>query len=96
MEHQTKAKQIVGKMTSVRAILSVMIIWTLCYVVMSYADLLKGAVADKEQFALVKEVFVYVMGIMSGIAGSVVTLYFTRTDRHDSDKDKEDKIEPIK
>ncbi len=81
LDARKELKTIIDKVTSVRSIVSVMIIWTVCYVTMNCMDLLKTSVQNKDTFLMVKEVFIYLMGIVSGIAGSVVTLYFTRTDR---------------
>jgi hypothetical protein len=80
------------KITSARFIISVMIIGTLCWVVVRTTDLLRLGLEDKEKFMAVKEVFVYTMGIVSGIAGSIVTLYFNRSDRKKDTEDTESKV----
>ena len=81
LDLKRQANTIIEKITSARFIISVMIIWTICMVTDKSMDILAKSIADKEQFLAVKEVFVYLMGIVSGIAGTITTLYFTRQDR---------------
>ena len=76
---------IVDKLTSVRSIVSVMVIWTICYVTVRTVNMLFDCLNSPEQFTAAKDVFIYVMGIVSGISGSIVTLYFTRQDRKTDD-----------
>lgn len=89
VDARKEIRTIIDKLTSVRSIVSVMIIWTVCYVTMSCMDLLRSSIQNKDTFLMVKEVFIYLMGIVSGIAGSVITLYFTRTDRNGNGKIEE-------
>jgi len=96
IDARKELKRVLEKVTSVRSIVSVMIIWTVCYVTMNCMDLLKVSVQNKDQFLLVKEVFIYLMGIVSGIAGSIITLYFTRSDRHNGNGEVDNEVDKSK
>ena len=88
-EGRKAMRRVFDKITSARFIISIMVIWTICSVTDKSMDLLVKSLVDKEQFLAVKEVFIYMMGVLSGIAGSVVALYFTRQDRVQQNGDTE-------
>ena len=72
---------IVSKLTSARFLTTMIITSTLAYAVYASFELIKMDSFNPEAVTFRKEVFMYVMGVFSGIVGTVITSYFSRTDR---------------
>lgn len=74
-------ERIIDKLMSARFVIVVAISGTLCIAVLQSFRIVSLECADKEVIMFRKEVFMYVMGVFSGIAGSVISSYFQRHDR---------------
>lgn len=71
----------VYKVLSARFIVTVLLAGTLCYAVKESFRIVGLTNAEGDLMAFRKEIFMYVMGMFSGIVGSVITSYFSRQDR---------------
>ena len=76
-------ERIVDKLMSARFLIAVITTMTLCVAVIQLIRIIGLENADKELLNFRKEIFLYVMGVFSGIAGSVISSYFSRGDRKD-------------
>lgn len=74
------------KVLSARFLVTLIVAFTLKYAVtrsfdMIYICLTNANGVDKDTVVFVKEIFLYVMGVFSGIIGTVFASYFARQDR---------------
>ncbi len=78
---------IIAKVTSARFIVTLAVIFTLCWTVMNcYGLLIKITgveIKDEKTFALIKDVLFMLLGAFIFTVSSIVTLYFGREDRKD-------------
>ena len=74
-------ERIVDKVLSARFLIVVIMYATLCLAVVQSFRMIGLESADKELLSFRKEIFLYVMGVFSGLIGAIGTSYFTRTDR---------------
>jgi len=74
------------KMLSVRAIVTVTVVVTLCMLVFKCLDLLTQTMANEEQFNRVKDVLMYMLGAFTSVVTMATTAYFNRSDRWRSNK----------
>ena len=74
-------KRLMDKVLSARFIVTVLLASTLCYAVRESFRVIGMENIDKEIMSFRKEIFMYVMGMFSGIVSSVITSYFSRQDR---------------
>jgi len=81
------------KILSARFIVTVLLAATLCYAVKESFRIVGLTNAEGEVMAFRKEIFMYVMGMFSGIVGSVITSYFSRQDRKTAEIEKTE--EPV-
>ena len=79
-------ERIVDKVLSARFLIVLVMYTTLCLAVLQSFRLVSLDCADKELLTFRKELFLYVMGVFSGLIGGIGTAYFTRADRKDKDK----------
>ena len=78
-------KRFMDKVLSARFIVTVLLASTLCFAVRESFRVIGIEDLDKEVMAFRKEIFMYVMGMFSGIVSSVITSYFSRQDRKTPD-----------
>lgn len=83
---------LVAKATSARFIATLLVIYTLCEIVKTCLNLSITAAANKEVFAQMKDIIMFVLGAFVTTVTAVVTSYFNRSDR----VGKPDEIEPTK
>jgi hypothetical protein len=76
-------ERIVDKAMGARYIIVLLMYSTLCYAVIKSFDIIALDTLNKELLAFRKEIFLYVMGVFSGLIGGMGTAYFTRNDRAD-------------
>lgn len=74
--------RIVWKLLSIRSLVTVAVTWTLCFAVVDSFRIIGLEGGSPELVAFRKEIFFYVMGVFSGIIGSVIASYFGRKDRN--------------
>jgi len=82
---------ILRKMLSVRAIVTVIVVVTLCLAVFKCLDLLTTTMGDEEQFNRVKDVIMYLLGAFTALVSMSTTAYFGRSDRWRSNKEENGK-----
>lgn len=99
MDQQTKKSEacqifelLVSKATSARFIATLLVIWTLCKTVETCLGLSITAAANKETFAQMKDIIMFILGAFVTTVTSVVTSYFNRPDR----VGKPEELEPTK
>jgi Na+/serine symporter len=85
--------RIFAKVLSARFLIAIMLAGTLCFCAIKVLELVAAQNLDKDSIAIRKEIFMYVMGAFTTACSSVVTLYFTRTDRWKNED--EDETPPI-
>ena len=73
--------RVIDKCLSARFIIAIAVAITLCRAVDNSFSLVMDDTSDKELWQFSKEIFMYVMGVFSGIVGTVIASYFTRQDR---------------
>jgi hypothetical protein len=76
-------ERIVDKILSARFLIVLVMYATLCFAVVQSFRIVGIECTDKELLTFRKEIFLYVMGVFSGLIGGIGTSYFTRTDRKD-------------
>ena len=76
-------ERIIDKILSARFIIVLFMYSTLCLAVIQSFHIIGLDCADKDLMAFRKEIFLYVMGVFSGLIGAIGTSYFTRSDRKD-------------
>lgn len=87
--------RIVWKLLSIRSLVTVAVTWTLCFAVIDSFRIIGLTDGSPELIAFRKEIFFYVMGVFSGIIGSVIASYFGRKDRNPVEiPDADDKANP--
>jgi FtsH-binding integral membrane protein len=69
------------KLLSVRAIVTVMVIVTLCTIVFKCLDLLITNIDDAQKFDRIKDVVMYLFGAFISVVTMATTAYFNRSDR---------------
>jgi hypothetical protein len=74
-------ERIVDKLLSARFVIVLLMYATLCYAVGKSFQIIGLDCADKELLNFRKEIFLYVMGVFSGLIGGIGTSYFVRSDR---------------
>lgn len=78
---------IVAKITSARFIVTLAVIFTLCWAVMGCFDIitkiLGSEIKDEKIFTLIKDIVFMLLGAFISTVSSIVTLYFGREDRKD-------------
>jgi H+/Cl- antiporter ClcA len=87
-------ERVIDKLMSARFVIVVSIAGTLCLAVLQSFKIVSLDCVDKEILAFRKEVFMYVMGVFSGIAGSVISSYFQRQDRVTKDNTTDELNKP--
>jgi H+/Cl- antiporter ClcA len=87
-------ERIIDKLMSARFVIVVSIAGTLCLAVLQSFRIVTLDCVDKETLMFRKEVFMYVMGVFSGIAGSVISSYFQRHDRVNKDNSTDELNKP--
>jgi len=70
-----------GKITSARFIVTVLVIGTLCWSVDRCLTISASAAANKEVFTLMKDIVMLLLGAFVATTTAIVTAYFNRTDR---------------
>lgn len=88
----TIGQRILDKVLSARFLIVLFMYATLCYAVVQSFKIVGMDSADKDLMAFRKEIFLYVMGVFSGLIGGIGTTYFSRTDR----AQKQDPTPPTK
>jgi len=73
--------RIIAKALSARFLVTLMVIWTLCWAVMRSVELTIAVISDEKAFALAKEIVMFILGAFISVVTAVVTSYFQRTDR---------------
>lgn len=74
-------ERMVDKLLSARFLIVVFMYSTLCLAVVQSFRIIGLDCSDKDLLAFRKEIFLYVMGVFSGLIGAIGTSYFTRVDR---------------
>ena len=74
-------ERIVDKILSARFLIVVFMYSTLCLAVVQSFRIIGLESTDKELLSFRKEIFLYVMGVFSGLIGAIGTSYFARVDR---------------
>ena len=89
------ANRVFAKILSARFLIALMLAGTLCFCAIKVIELVSATNLDKDAAAIRKEIFMYVMGAFTTACSSVVTLYFTRTDRWKNEDEEEDPPKPL-
>ena len=74
-------ERIIDKTLSARFLIVLCMYATLCYAVVQSFHIIGMDCVDKDLMAFRKEIFLYVMGVFSGLIGGIGTSYFVRSDR---------------
>jgi len=80
---------LVSKATSARFIATLLVIYTLCEIVKTCLNLSITAAANKEVFAQMKDIIMFILGAFVTTVTAVVTSYFNRPDRVGKPEDPE-------
>jgi hypothetical protein len=85
--------RVVAKLLSVRLWVTILVIATLCTAVLKCFDLIQLAVknTDEKLISFIEKIIMFILGSFTAVVSSIVTLYFTRTDRSTNGNTEEEK-----
>jgi len=88
--------RVIAKFLSARFLVTLMVIWTLCWAVMRSVELTIAVVSDEKAFALAKEIVMFILGAFISVVTAVVTSYFNRVDRWTNENEQTTTTEEVK